>query len=472
MNARQTPSSGDRRSPPSSGFSDSRPALFSTAALREHGGPHRIVIVGGGAGGLELAVHLGEALRKPRRGDVPAEVLLIDSALTHVWKPWLHEMAAGTLSGHDSGVEFLQLARRHGFRFHLGTLESLDRGRHELWLSPLDDDEGQEIAPRRAVAYDTLVVAVGSIVNDFRTPGVAEHALRLDSAADAMRFHRLLLAECARAEVQSRGPVEVAIVGGGATGVELSAELVESVRAIAGLGTELRQEAQPMRLHLIESGPRLVGALPEDISRAVQADLEARGVEVLTGRRVTEVAPGHVVLDDHEIVPAALTVWAAGIRGPAVLERLDGLELNRSRQLLVRDTLQTTRDADVFAMGDCASCVPEAGAPPVPPRAQAAQQEARYLSQALLKRLRAHPVEGFRFHDRGALVSLGSRDAIGRLAARLPGGGMRLQGLLARWAYWSVHHAHMVRLQGALRTAVDQIGHWIDRRTQPRVKLH
>ncbi len=465
-------SPGGPRSPFSPSFQDSRPALFSTSELREHGGPHRIVIVGGGAGGLELAVHLGEQLRRQRRREAPAEVVLIDAALTHVWKPWLHELAAGTLGGHDAGVEFLQQARRHNFRFHLGTLESLDRAQHELWLAPLADDEGKEIAPRRPVAYDTLVVAVGSIVNDFHTPGVAEHAIALNSAADATRFHRLLLAACARAEVHSRGPVQIAIVGGGATGVELAAELIESVHAIAGLGTELRQEPQPVQLRLIESGDRLVGALSEDISRQARADLEARGVEVLLGRRVTEVAANHVVLDGHEVLPAELTVWAAGIRGPEVLEKLDGLELNRSRQLLVRDTLQSTLDADVFAMGDCASCVPEAGAPAVPPRAQAAQQEARYLADALLRRLASRPVEGFRFHDRGSLVSLGSRDAVGRILGRLPGHGVRLQGLLARWAYWSAHHAHMVRLQGALRTAWDQVGNWIDGRAQARVKLH
>jgi NADH dehydrogenase len=252
--------------------------------------------------------------------------------------------------------------------------------------------------------------------------------------------------------------------------VELAAELMESVRAIAGLGTELRQEPQPVQLRLIESGPRLVGALSEDISRGVQEDLCSRGVEVLTGRHVTEVAAGHVVLDGHEVLPAALTVWAAGIQGPAVLEKLDGLALSRQRQLLVRDTLQTTLDPDVFALGDCASCVPEAGAAAVPPRAQAAQQEARYLADALLRQLEAQPVEGFRFHDRGSLVALGSHDAIGRILG--PGRGLRLQGLLARWAYWSVHHAHMVRLQGALRTAVDQLGSWLNGRAQPRVKLH
>jgi NADH dehydrogenase len=195
-------------------------------------------------------------------------------------------------------------------------------------------------------------------------------------------------------------------------------------------------------------------------------------VEVLLGRRVTEVAGDHVVLDSHEVLPAALTVWAAGIRGPKVLEKLDGLDLNRQRQLLVHDTLQTTRDPDVFALGDCASCVPEAGAPAVPPRAQAAQQEARYLADALLCRLEQEPVEGFRYHDRGSLVSLGSHDAVGRIVGRLPGRGVRLQGMLARWAYWSVHHAHMVRLQGALRTAVDQVGSWLNGRSQPRVKLH
>lgn len=435
---------------------------------RPPAGVHRIVIVGGGAGGLELAARLGERVGRRRQ----AEVLLIDSSLTHVWKPTLHELAAGTLGTQENEVDFLQQARRHGFRFHLGALESIERGRKQVWLAPLIDDEGGEIAPRRSIAYDTLVIAVGSVVNDFGTPGVVEHALVLNTAADARRFHRRLLAACARAELRDEGPVDIVIVGGGATGVELAAELSEAVAEIASYGSRLSALPRPVRLAVIEAGPRLLAALPEAMAQEVHEDLRGLGIEVRTHARVTAVEAGRVVLEDGTSLPSAITVWAAGIQGPPVLDRLDGLELNKLRQLVVRPTLQTTRDDNVFALGDCASCVPEPGAAPVPPRAQAAQQEARLLARALERRLAGRPLPGFRFRDRGAIVSLGRHNAVGRIVGGITGRAFTIEGLMARVTYWTLHRRHLATLHGVLRTALATLGGWLAGRSQPRVKLH
>lgn len=450
------------------------PEVFaSTGPAQEHPGSvpaprQRIVIVGGGAGGLELAARLG-ALDAAQAG---IEVLLIDSGLTHVWKPLLHEIAAGTQRADEGEVEFLQLARRHGFRFQLGTLEALDRARKQLWLAPLADERGEEIAPRRAVAYDVAVIAVGSIVNPFGTPGVAEHAATLDEAADAHRFHRRLLAACARAELKGDTPVDVVIVGGGATGVELAAELTDASRELARFGTRLSAMAHPVRLHVVEAGPRLVPALAEEVSRKVLDDLQALGVNVLLDRRVKAVHKDHVELADGRTLPAELTVWAAGIQGPPVLQRLDGLALNKLGQLEVLPTLQTTLDPHVFALGDCASCRPEPDGAPVPPRAQAARQEAHLLADALLRHLRGSTLPNFRFHDQGAVVSLGRHNAIGRVARGLLREGLTLEGLAARATYWGLQRRHMVTLHGALRTVLLTLGGWLAGHSQPRVKLH
>ncbi len=439
----------------------------------------RIVIVGGGAGGLELAARLGDTLGKHRQ----AEVLLIDRSLTHAWKPLLHELAAGTLTSEEDEIDFLQQARRHDFQFHPGRMDGLDRQRKEVRLAALVDEHGQEVLPRRTIPYDALVIAIGSVVNDFGTAGVAEHAVALNTIEDARHFHRLLLAACARAEWKASGPVELAIVGGGATGVELAAELMESVDEMAGYGQRLRQLKRPVHLRLIEAGPRLLAGLPEELSSQVQAGIEALGVEVMLKQRVTEIGPEHVTLASGERLPSAITVWAAGIQGPRTLQHMDGLETNKLGQLVVGPTLQTTRDPAVFAMGDCASCALAPGALPVPPRAQAAQQQARFLARALRLWLsqpgRALP--RFVFRDRGSLVSLGRSQVIGNITGadkhspstqRSPRGGLLVHGLIARLGYWGLHRRHVATLQGVWHTVLATLGRWLSGRSQPRVKLH
>ena len=443
------------------------PSVFASTGLQAPGDRHRVVIVGGGAGGLELAAKLGEAWR--RRGE--AEVLLVDGALTHVWKPLLHELAAGTLRHRETVVDFLQQARRHGFRFHLGALQGLDRAAQQVWLAPLVDEDGRAIAPARPIHYDTLVLAVGSVVNDFGTPGVREHATALNGADDAQRFHRRLLAECARAELHGDGPVQVVIVGGGATGVELAAELVESVGEIAGYGETLQRLQQPVQVRIVEGGPRLLGALPEDVSARVDDDMRRLGIDVLLGQRVVAVGDGFVRLGDGRQLPSTLTVWAAGIQGAPVLRGLDGLALNKLGQVLVHPTLQTTVDERVFALGDCAACVPVEGVDTVPPKAQAAQQQARFLADALRRRLAGQSLPAFRYHDKGSLVSLGHRNAVGSIAAGLKR-SFTLEGLLARWSYWAVQRQHMAALHGVARTVFTTLTEWLGGRSQPRVKLH
>jgi NADH dehydrogenase len=158
---------------------------------------HRIVIVGGGAGGLELATSLGEKLGRKGR----ASILLVDRGRTHLWKPLLHRVAAGTMDDNDHEIDYLAQARWHGFRFQQGTLEGVDRERRCIRLSRFIDTEGSEVLPAREVPYDTLVIAVGSQSNDFGTPGAAQHAIALDTVAQAARFHARLLNACLRADL-------------------------------------------------------------------------------------------------------------------------------------------------------------------------------------------------------------------------------------------------------------------------------
>ncbi len=428
---------------------------------------HRIVIVGGGAGGLELAARLGDDLGRRAK----AEIVLVDATLTHLWKPLLHEVAAGTLAPSENEFDFLQQAREHHFRFELGRLAAVDRVRKQIWLAPLVDDAGQEIAASRPLDYATLVICIGAIDNDFGTPGVRAHAHSLNSKADAERFHRRLLALCARAELGSGNAVRVAIVGGGATGCELAAELASAADIIASYGVRLARLRRPLRITLIEMESRLLVALPADVAARVLADLGARDILVRLARRVAQVNADGIILDDGERIDCELTAWAAGVRGQDILQTLDGLAINRQGQLLVLPTLQTTEDENVFAFGDCASCRPRLAAPPAPPTAQAAGKQAKLLALSLRRRVAGEAPLSFSYEERGSIVSLGHDEAVGKVATRF-GHELTVDGLAARFTYWVLYRRHLALLLGAIRTFILTLGQWLSTRTQPRVKLH
>src|SRR5260370_17355914 len=147
---------------------------------------HRVLIVGGGAGGLELATRLGDSLGKREK----ASISLLDKTRTHVWKPHLHEVASGTLDVDVDSVEYLAHARAHHYRFRLGAMCGLNRDKRQIYVEAALDDDGRPLIPRRVLGYDTLIIAVGSEGNDFGTPGAKEHAIAIDSAEEAARFNR------------------------------------------------------------------------------------------------------------------------------------------------------------------------------------------------------------------------------------------------------------------------------------------
>lgn len=435
--------------------------------------PHRIVIVGGGAGGLELATRLGDTLG--RKG--LAHVTLIEKARSHFWKPHLHEIAAGSIDLHVHATDYLAQSHWHGFRYRVGEMVGLDREKRLVHVSQVVDEDGEVVARGYSRPYDTLVVAVGSHTNDFGTPGVAEHAIALETPADAERFHRRLVNACLRAHMQET-PLEprqlqVAIIGGGATGVELSAELHKSTRTLVSYNLERIDPERDIRIHLIEAGPRILPALPERIAGSAAALLSGLGVRVRTGARVTAVTAEGVQLASGELVPAELVVWAAGVKAPEFLKDLAGLETNRLNQLVVKPTLQTTRDDNIFALGDCGAA-PWLGreGQTVPPRAQAAHQQASHLVKQLRRRLRGQPLQPWRYRDFGSLVSLGDYSTVGNLMGALVGGNIWVEGLFARTMYLSLYKMHQVALHGWWKTLLGSASRLLTRGTEPRVKLH
>ncbi len=447
--------------------------------------PHRIVVVGGGAAGLELVTKLGDRYGRGQR----VEVTLVERSRTHLWKPMLHAVAAGSLDPGEHEINFLAQAHWHHFRYRLGALAGLDRAARQVRLAAMNDEEGREITPARALPYDTLVIAVGSITNDFGTPGVAEHAVPLETPAQAARFNRRLVNACIRAHAQP-GPVRpgqlhVAVIGAGATGTELAAELHRSVRAVVAYGLDRIIPDRDVRIVLIEAAGRILPGLPERISEATHRLLVEMGVDIRTGVPVAEVRADGVALKDGSFIPAELAVWAAGVRAPAVLAELDGLEVNRAGQLVVRPSLQTTRDDDVFAIGDCAAC-PWPGHPtPVPPRAQAAHQQAAHMLGQIARLLDGAAPPGadtgaapgavltdWRYRDFGSLVSLGDYSTVGNMMGFLIGRSIFIEGLFARMMYRSLYAMHQRALHGNWRAVAGWLARGLSRRTGPAVKLH
>jgi NADH:ubiquinone reductase (H+-translocating) len=444
------------------------PAAVRADALAE--AVHHIVLVGGGASGLVLATKLGDQLG--RRGK--ARITLVDCALIHIWKPLLHEVAAGTLRIEADGLDYFAHARDHHFAFELGRMSGLDRRGREILLEPVSDASGAELVPARRLGYDTLVIAVGSVLNDFGVPGVREHCLYLDSAPEAERIHQQVFGRFLRGHAEAGSTAErrlrFAIVGAGATGVEFAAELRHAARQLVGYGLRGFDADRDIEVRLIEAASSVLPALPERVQQATGRALRDLGVEIHTGEQVDRVTSEGVHTRSGRLVPADLTVWTAGVKGPPWLTALDGLEVNRLNQLVVDQTLKVTRDEHIFALGDCAACPQPGSDRPVPPRAQAAHQQAHLLARSLARRLEGKPLLPFVYKDYGSLISL-SYSTIGNLMGNLFK-SITIEGFLARLAYLSLYKKHQVSLHGVREVTLMALANLLHRRTRPQLKLH
>lgn len=431
---------------------------------------HHIVVVGGGAGGLELVTRLGNKLG--RKGK--ARITLVDAGLTHVWKPLLHEVASGSLDASANEINYRAHARKHHYEFQLGRMSGLDRQNHRIVIAPFLDEDGHEVVPERHIHYDTLVVSVGSTANDFGTPGAQDHCLFLDSLPQARRFHNLMLNAFLRTNHDAKEGLDhqlpITIIGAGATGVELAAELRLASRELPVYGMN-HLAPEDIRISVIEAADRILPALPGRLSLAATRELERQDVRVLTGQPVSEVRNQAIVMKDGTEIPSQMTIWAAGIKAPEWLGQLD-LETNRGNQVVVKQTLQSVTDPDIFAFGDCAACPQPDTERPVPPRAQAAHQQADTLFKTLRHRIEGGEPVPFVYHDHGSLINFSRYTTVGNLMGNLSGRSMYVEGKVARLFYASLYRMHQNALHGPLRTAIIWIMDRISRAMQPRLKLH
>lgn len=432
--------------------------------------PH-IVIVGGGAGGLILASLLGRKLGKKNK----ANITLVDAQLTHIWKPLLHEVAAGSLNPYEDELNYFAQGKRNGFAFQPGKMAGLDRKNKTILLDDMQDDSVGKVLDARTIAYDYLVLAIGSVANDFGTLGAKEHCIYLDTRGQAERFHRTLLSYYYRAKASGNknSQINIAIVGAGATGVELAAEVHHTAEVLMRYGLDEIQPAN-VKISLIEAAERVLPALSEDISYAVHHELQRIGVNVLTDEKVTKITGEGIYTASEKFIPAEIKVWSAGVKAPDVLQGLGGFSNDRGNTLKV-DAYLRTEDPNIFAFGDCASCTTQnikGETIRVPPRAQTAYLQAKWLAKAMpeLMQLRT-PVQPFIYRDYGSLVSLSSHTAVGKLMGNLTG-SISVEGFTARMAYLFLYRKHQAALYGWPKMIVFVLKDWLGRNSGPKLKMH
>ncbi|WP_373976532.1 NAD(P)/FAD-dependent oxidoreductase [Chitinibacter sp. SCUT-21] len=429
---------------------------------------HRIVIVGGGAGGLELATKLGRELGCKKH----AHIILVDGSPTHIWKPLLHEVATGALNTGEDEVNYFGHAYRNGYQFEFGWMKGLDRERKTIQLASVCDANGDILTGERDIAYDTLVLALGAIANDFGTPGAQKHCMFLNTPNDAEKLRRRILDLSFAVGTSGHGAskLTIGIVGGGATGVELAAEIDHTIREMHNYGANLNP-AQ-LEITIIEGAPRILSGAPESLSHYATEELVQRGIMVACNARVAAVSETGFQLADGQQINAAIRVWAAGVKAPDWLANL-GLSTNRNNQIEVTTCLQTQTDPNIFAIGDCAAAPDGEGRPQLSATAQVAHQQASWLAEALIKRLNGKAITPFVFKPQGMMVSLGKHTAVGSLAAVVgPKRNYYVEGRGAKLIYASLYRLHQAAVHGWVLAVLLWIGDKLRRVGRPTLKLH
>jgi len=432
---------------------------------------HNIVIVGGGAGGLGLAVKLA---RKYKR-DSTTQVTLIDHKPTHIWKPLLHEIATGSLDSNHDEISYASLARKYKFKFMLGSLLEVRAGESSVLISPVFgetsklDPEAENL--QKEIFYSQLVLAIGSQANDFGTEGVKEHAIFLDNRSQAEEFHQRFVEKLNEINYspEESSQLHVVIVGGGATGVELSADLHHVAEQLEDYGYD-RFKPEQLSITLLEAGPRLLAQLPERISQSVDQELGKIGVKVHTEAMVTRIDLDRVLTTDGSEYPSHLSVWAAGIQAPEVLGS-SGLTVDRIGRVIVTKALNLESHPELFALGDCCHCS-MGDDQAVPPRAQSAHQMAKTVYKNIIKQKRGDTLTEFNYRDFGSLVSLSDYTTVGNLMGNLMRGTVFIEGWVARLVYRMLYRLHQADVHGIFSTALIMVGDRIHRATRSHLKLH
>ena len=399
----------------------------------------RIVILGGGFGGIAVAQRLEHRLSAS--DDV--EVTLVSRENFSLFTPMLPEVSSGALDVRHVVTPIRPQLR--STRFILGDVNELDvDGKRVTFTHTLS-------GVRDTIAYDHVVLALGSSISTFGLPGVAERVFALKTLEDAgvlrNRFVWLLeLADTSVDPVQRKRLLTIAVVGGGFTGVEAAGELIELFRSVLRFYPTIRRD--DVRLVLVEGGATLLPGLPAKMGEYSRRALVKRGIEVVTGDGVASADDDGLVLQSGRRIETATIVWSAGVKPSPILAQAR-LPRTKRGAIVTDEFMRVPEREGVWALGDCAA-IPDGEGGTYPPTAQHAIREGPALADNLLASMHGKPLRPFRFHALGMMASLGARKAV----AQLPGDRV-LTGFLA-WFLWRSYY--LLRLPGLdrkLRVAFD-----------------
>lgn len=392
--------------------------------------PQRVVIIGGGFGGLAAA--------KALRG-TDTLVTVVDRSNHHLFQPLLYQVATAGLAPSDIAEPIRSvLARQRNTSVRLGEVTAIDKAAKRVAVR---SDDG----PETWLEYDYLVVAAGVKHAYFGNDAWAEHAPGLKTIGDALEIRRRLLtaferAEWAEDEATRRALLTFVVVGAGPTGVELAGAVAEI--AFSTLRRDFRHvDTREARVVLVEASPAVLGAYPEGLQDSARRQLEGLGVEVRTGTRVSNVDATGVTLDG-EPLPAATVLWAAGVQASPLAAQL-GVELDRAGRVPVASDCTIAGHPEVFVVGDMALFIGPDGAP-LPGVAPVAQSQGRHAAKCIAADLAGSPRRPYRYLDKGSMAT------IGRSRAVLWSGRIQFGGIVAWLAWVFVHLMFLVTFRNRL----------------------
>ena len=397
----------------------------------------QVVVLGGGFGGVYAARHL----EKLKRAGAPIDITLVSRDNFFLFTPMLHEVAASDLDITHIVSPLRTLLRQT--TVFVGDVESIDVTTHRVRVSHGFERHAHDLA------YDHLVVSLGSITNFYGLPGLESHCLTMKTLGDAIHLRNRVIAtleeadtECADSE---EGLLTFVVAGGGFAGVETLGALNDFVRDALHFYPRLKHRT--VRMVLVHSGPTILPELGEQLGAYAAAKLAARGLEIITNARVTGVTSHAVSLADGRVIASRLVVWTAGTSPHPLIGRLP-CETDHGR-IKVDETLAVPGHPGIWALGDCAVVPDRRTGRPFPPTAQHAIREARTVAGNIAASLDGQPLRAFDFRTLGQLAAIGRRTGVARVF------GVNFSGFIAWWLWRTIYLGKLPRFEKKVRVALD-----------------
>lgn len=424
----------------------------------------KIVIVGGGVGGLKLAIKLGNKLGKTKK----YKIILIDKQKGHIWKPILHKIASGTINYNYEIISYVSHAKKNNFSFILGEMTNINKKKKHITIKEKYDEKGKIIIPTKKIKFDILIIAIGSITNDFKIKGVLENCSFLDNQKQANKFYENMINKFQENLIKNK-KTEIAIIGGGLTGIELSTEILNTINKLEEYKF-YKINKEKISITIIESENKILPKLPIKISKIVHKNLKKLKIHIKTDTKIKKIENQTVETEKNEKIKFDIITWTTGIKIPDFMKNIGGLKTNKNNQLIITETLQTKNNENIFAIGDCASYEQENK---TPPRAQNAHQMTKICYQNIILLLKkSRKLKKYKYKDYGYLISLSSFKTIGIFNKILFLKEIILNGIITKLIYFSLYKIHLISMHGFIKTILITITNIINKKIKPKIKLY